>query len=344
LLHWDGTDGDAARDRSGRRRRAPAVAIAATAIVVAVVATLVAVRAGPEPAVPDRYALDQVALRYRALGAGLLDGALRCTPIATQPGRTETVDCTFGAWSVVLTGYDSRAALDAARSAALAPAPGSLRHAQAVQDDAAFAMDETEAGGASVHWDTTAPRPVSATITTSLLPLPDLLAFYDSRGAGLLTRPEQPGPAFRSATLWAFARSRVLADNPACAPVPDWRNSMQDAIEAVKCTYPDGTVLGFARLRDLAAAQRYREDNVSAEWSVPGTLRVGAWAATDDPTRAGTLVEYVYSEDGDSSLYFDDLDTFCFGLVIHPDLTQDQLKAFWAQRSFREVEPGTGSR
>lgn len=343
-MRWEDRDGDDAPGRSGPRRDIPVVAIAVAAIAFAVVATIVAVRSGPEPGVPDRYALDQVGLRYRALGAGLLDGALRCAPIAAQPGRTETVDCAFGAWSVVLVSYDSRAALDVSRSQALAPAPDSVRSAQAAEDDAAFAMDETAAGVASVHWDAADPRPVSATISTAALPLPDLLDFYDSRGVGLLARPGQPGPAFRSGALWAFARSRVLADDPTCAPAPEWRDSMHDSVEAVKCTYPDGTVLGLAQLRDAAVVERYREDNLRAEWAVPGTVRVGAWAATDDPAMAGVLVEYVFAEDGDSSLYFDDLDTSCFGLMFHPDLTQDQLKAVWSQRAFREVAAGAGAR
>jgi hypothetical protein len=219
-----------------------------------------------------------------------------------------------------------------------------VRNAQKTEDDAAFAMDETTTGTTAVHWDAAAPRPVSATVTTAALALPDLLDFYDSRGAALLTRPEQPGPAFRSGALWTLARPRVLADNPICAPIPEWKNSMKDSVDAVKCDYPNGTTIGFTQLWDRAAAERFHDDYVNAGGTVPGTLRVGTWAPTDDAGRAGTLVEYVYAADGDSYLYFDDLDTFCFGLAFHADLTQDQLKAFWSEGAYLEVPSGEGIR
>jgi hypothetical protein len=313
----------------GRRARTATVLIAAALAVAAVAAGALLVPWHPaDPQEPDRYAVEQVAKRYRALGAGLLSGALRCAPLAPTPGDQEVAQCTFGAWSVALTAYDTTDRLLDARRRASTPATDSVRAAARTEGGAAFAMDETAGGTVTVYWDTTAPRPVSASVSTTDLSLPDLLGFYDDRGFAALTRPEPPGAGFAHGRLWAFAAPFVEGRGTTCGPIPV-KKKFDDATEGVRCSYPNGVGVDFALLPGPELAQYYRgiflaEDHLTT----PGTLRLGTWQPEGGPE--GRTAEYVATNDHLPYLYFDRPDTFCFGLMFQKGFTQDQLKAFWA--------------
>lgn len=90
-----------------RPRRAWLLVAAASALLAAAVVAAIALAPGRPAPAPDRYAVDQVAQRYRALGANLLTGAVRCAAVAPDPGELERVDCSFGGSSVILVGYDT---------------------------------------------------------------------------------------------------------------------------------------------------------------------------------------------------------------------------------------------
>ena len=88
-----------------RARRWPLAAAMAVVLAATAGGALWFVRAGgtaPDPPPPDRYAVDQVAQRYRALGARLLDGVTRCAQLPAAPGEVERVGCDVGTVSFTL--------------------------------------------------------------------------------------------------------------------------------------------------------------------------------------------------------------------------------------------------
>jgi hypothetical protein len=306
----------------------------ALGLVAAAVLTVVLVRGTGAPAQPppDRHAVDQVAQRYRALGATLLDGALRCAPLQPAPGELERLDCSFGAWSVVLTGYDSPSRLADARERAMAETPDAARESVTTGPDAAFAMRETagDRATATIYWDADLPRPVSASVSTTELSLPALVAFWDARGVGTITRPEVPGAAFESAALWSLADSFVSPVDSTCGPVPADR-SYPRAAEEVRCIYPNGVRVDFVLVDTAEQIYEYRRYYASPDGTVPDTLRVGGWSSGTDEVR-GQLMEYVLVADGFSYLYFDDATLPAFGLMFD-GRGQEDLEAFWADVS-----------
>lgn len=280
---------------------------------------------------PDRFAVDQVAQRYRALGLDLLAGARRCAPVAPEPGERERVDCNFGDWSMVLIDHDTPGRLGEARTRAVAAPAGAVRSADAMQGDTAFVMHQERSGTSTVYWDTETPRPLSATISTGELSPAELLAFWDTRASTLLRRPEFPGAEFASATLWELAGPFVKASGATCAPTP----VEHMFAEAAECRYSNEAVMEFTLLADPEQFGRYRNRFASEANTLPGTLRLGAWLLEGDSENRGQLAEYASAPGGDSYLYFDDSDALAFGLVFHPDLSQDELKAFWSSIASR---------
>jgi hypothetical protein len=322
-------------------RRGLLLPVAGVAVVmVAALAILLVVigRDDPQP-VPDRYAVDQVALRYRALGATLLDGALRCAPLPPAPGELEKVDCSYGGWSVVLTWYDSGFRLDQARGREVVAQPDAAREAVARDAQASFAMRERsgsrptlDPATASVYWDAQDPRPVSATISTTELSLPALVRFWDGRGAANLRRPAVPGAEFDSAALWLMAAPFVNVDGVSCGPVPEEQPPYYGAVESVRCRYPNGVTADFNRVGNTEQLQDNRKAFASAEDTAPGSLRLGGWSSDDGELR-GQLAEYVLAAQPGPHLYFDQPELLTFAHLFHPELTQDQLKAFWVDTS-----------
>jgi hypothetical protein len=312
------------------RRRITPVLVPVAVVAVILAAGVLLLLPGPTGrAQPDRYDVEQVGQRYRALGATLLADALRCAPLTPAPGSQEAAQCAFGAWSMILTAYDDNDHLVDARRRATAPAADSVRAAARTDDAAAFAMDETAAGTVTVYWDVTDPRPISATVSTTAVTLPELLAFFDERGFAALARPEQPGAAFVSGQLWAFAAPFVEGRGTTCGPIPP-NKTFDNAVEEVRCQYPSGVGVDFAQVVGPEEAATYRElFSQEDHLTTPGTLRIGTWTPTGGPE--GRTTEYIATSDRVSHLYFDRPDTFCFGLMYGPEgLTQDRLRAFWA--------------
>jgi hypothetical protein len=338
-LHWDQQDGTRTSGAAaGPPRRRSGIVIAAVAVLVLVLAAagvIAAVQGRAAPPPPDRYAVDQVAQRYRALGATLLDGAMRCAPVAPDPGELEEVDCTFGAWSTVLTSYDTPSRL-AAAGELLAPAGGDhLREGRTTGPGGTvtFVEDATEDGGSrsTVHWDTTTPRPAGATVTTSALPMSELAGFLDSRGFAGVERPDVPGPQFRSGRLYRLASGLGRKTSSTCVVAP-LTGRLRGAEEEVRCTYANGASARFARFRDLRDLLAVRDEYATELGDVPGTLRVGGWS-TSDPAQGSAdsnqLIEFVAADDGDAELYYDQTSSRCLGIVTHPDFTQEQLRTFF---------------
>jgi hypothetical protein len=336
-LGW-GTTATAVAGRSRLR----AVPVVAALIVAGALIGGVALALQPrptEPAAADRYAVDQVAQRYRALGATLLDGARSCAPARPQPGDTEAVTCTFDRWSMTLTTYDTPGRLVGVRNQSVADAAGRVRDAHRTVRDAAVVLSETGiATGAStvtstVYWDTVLPRPVSAVVSSTEIGLLDLVARYDARGSTLLERPEVPGPAFASGSLWRFASDSQSLLGASCGPVPADDPTRAGTLDAVRCTFPTGVRADFFQLATNEQLVERRLAATSEDGKVPGTLRnVNAWGfdGADQDTR-GQLAEYVSAADGDAYIYWDRPDTLSFGLLTHPDLTQDQLAPAWRE-------------
>jgi hypothetical protein len=329
-IRWDATARVAGAGGAGgaaRHRRVLVGVGVLVAVAVGVAVVVLLTRPTAEPAAPDRYAIDQVAQRYRALGSALLAGAERCAPSDPQPGQTERVECTFvgEGWSMVLTSYDTASRLAEVRRQTVRPAADSLRSADAIDadTDTAFAMAESPAGAPTVYWDTTAPRPVSASLTSSTLPLPDLVDRYDTRGP-TAQRPEVPGADFRSGDL--FVLSQAVGDDGGCEPGDV--DGQPEVLEIVSCTYPNGVSSTFIRLADYQDLVGYRTRYASEAGKVPGTLRgVGAWEAEGETK--GQFAEFVAVDDGNAHIYFDDEAALCLGLITHPDLGQDELRELW---------------
>ena len=315
----------------GRRRGVWAVA-AVAAVVVAVVATVLVAGGAPARPAPDRDAPDQVAQRYRALGATLLSGAVRCAAVRPEPGESERLDCGFGAYSMILTSYDTADRLLAARAAARALPPSSVRSAVAVQPDGAFVLDETRDTTSTVFWDSLTPRPMSATVTTTRLAPPALVAFYDARGSTVLRRPELPGPQFDSGVLWSAVGAH-FADEPGaqCGHAPNGVTPA-DLKEEVHCTFADGLTGIF----DLpVSTERFtfaRAALGSDTDAVPGTHSFTTWTGIIDQSgtvSTGGLAQYVRRTDGWAYLYFDQPGAQSYGYLRSTTLTQAQLLDFW---------------
>jgi hypothetical protein len=319
------------------RGRAVAAVAAGLAVVLAAVVLVVLTSGTGQPPTPDRFAVDQVAQRYRALGATLLDGALRCAPLPPDPGELERVDCSFGGWSVVLTGYDSAFRLTRVRELAVTAQPDAVRQAAATDPRATFAMRERSGADpvrdrstATVYWDAQDPRPVSATITTTELSLPALARFWDTRGVATVQRPAVPGAEFDSAALWLLAAPFVERTGASCGPIPERKYPYYGAIEGVQCRYPNGATIDFNRVGNAEQLQSNRRGFASPDGTAPGSLRLSAWNADDDRQLHGQLIEYSLATEPGSHLYFDELELLTFARLYHPSLSQDQLKAFWA--------------
>jgi hypothetical protein len=312
-----------------RRSRALVGAAVVVAVVVAALLSGIALATRSPPPAPeaDRYAVEQVAQRFRALGAGLLDGALRCSPLDRAPAEPDHVTCDFGAWSVDLVEYGSTPDLLAARDRATAAGPDVARTAATRTGDGSFGLAETVSGTSTVRWDSAVPRPVSATVSTSALTLPQLLAFTDTRGFALVDRPEPPGAAFASGRLWVLAGPFVERLGGTCGPLPGSR-SYPGSTEAVRCVFGNGADIDFVLVANPDDFTEYRDGFTSDYLTLPGTRRTGPWPGGGPD---GRWVEYVQSQDGDSRLYFDRPELGAFGLVFHRDLDQPQLRAFWDQ-------------
>jgi hypothetical protein len=340
-LSWGGTA--AVVPERFRRRRAPVVAaVVVAAVVVAVLLAggaalalgLLPRPAGPATA-PDRYAIGEVAGRYRALGATLLDGARSCAPARPRPGDTEAVTCVFDRWTMTLTTYDTPGRLIETRNRSVGEAARGVRDASRIEPNAAIVASETGPGTvtSTIYWDTALPRPVSAVITGTGIGLPDLVARYDARGSALVERPEVPGPAFASGALWKFASASQSLLGASCGPIPADDPARSGAVDAVRCTFPTGVRVDFFQLTTYEQLIERRLAATSEDGKVPGTLRnVNAWGfdGTDEDTR-GQLAEYVSAADGDAYVYWDRQDTLSFGLLTHPDFTQDQLEPVWRE-------------
>jgi hypothetical protein len=321
-LSWDGPGARPAATvplASPRRRRTPVWIALGGLVLLAGLSAFLLLRPVPTPP-PDRFAVDQVGQRYRALGATLLDGALRCAPVPTSPGERERVDCSFGSWSVVLAEYDSSGRLADHRAQATADDPNAARQAVAP----GWGLKETTAQ-ATAYWEAEAPRPMSATITTDDLSLPALAAFVDGRGTPT-PRPAVPGPEFDDAALWTLARPFVARTAATCdGQTPD--EAIGGSVESVKCRYPDGVTAEFVLRPSTDDVLLFRANYAGPDGARPGSTRLGAWA--DGPVR-GQLVEYVGADDGVPYLYWDQPDLQAFGLMYAPGRSQDELKSFWA--------------
>jgi hypothetical protein len=314
----------------GQRRRAVLVGVALLLLGAAgAVAWLV--RPVDPPAV-DAFAVDQVAQRYRALGADLLAGAERCAPLAPQPGQTEHVGCTIatgrGPLGLELTTYDTSARLREARDRAMEAGPGSARSARADAGDGAFVMDEAASGGSRLYWDVEVPRPVSAAVADSR-PLGELVAFYDARRFAVVQRPEQPGAAFTDPRLWLLAHEVLRGHADAgCTEVPPAAEYPGAQLQ-VTCHLPDGIVADFGTVPDPAAFTRLRTALASPPGIVPGSQWIGGWQGSDGRSDGQQLTYYALAEGNASRLYYDSREALGFGLLSSDGLTPEQLHAFW---------------
>ncbi|MEV6906900.1 hypothetical protein [Amycolatopsis sp. NPDC051071] len=277
---------------------------------------------------PDRYALDQVAGRYRALGARLLDGAVRCAQQPAKPGETERVGCDAGLYALTLVTYDVPGRLTESRK--LADTAGAVRSASTLGTGAAFAMRELPTGESTVYWDVDSPRPVSATLTARKTGLPALAEFYDARRFGVLKRPEVPGAAFSSGVLWEFAQAHVLNEKSAkCQTVP----ATTGTAETVKCPTPDGAMLVFSTASDHDALITLRTENSAAGGVVPGSVDVSTWNRLGGPV-VGQFIRFVTADDRSPAIYFDDDVKLVYGWFFGaPGSSPDALLQRWQRGS-----------
>ncbi|WP_181776543.1 hypothetical protein [Amycolatopsis pittospori] len=326
-LTWDGDQKPPTRRMPSRARRRWLIGGAVVLVIAVVAAGMVFFLRNKEETAappPDRYALDQVAGRYRALGARLLDGAVRCAQQPAKPGETERVACDAGLYALTLVTYDVPGRLTESRK--LADTAGAVRSASTLGSGAAFAMRELPSGESTIYWDVDSPRPVSATLTAPKTGLPALAGFYDARRFGVLERPEVPGAAFSSGTLWEFAQSHVLNErSPNCKAVP----ATTGTAETVKCPLPDGAMLVFSTASDHDALIALRTEN-SAEGSVvPGTLDVRTWNRLGGPI-VGQFIRFVTSDDRSPAIYFDDDRKLVYGWFFGaPGSSPDALLERW---------------
>jgi hypothetical protein len=309
----------------GHRRRWVLLAGAAAALAV-VLATVVSKGSDPEPPpAPDRYAVDQVGQRFRALGAVEQLRAERCSPLALAPGERESVACSFGGDTLVLVRYDTRGGLLDARRKAITPDKTAVRNDQAVQNGAAYAIQENASGSSTLYWDVETPRPVSARVVTERLSLPELVGFWDARRFTVVTRPLVLGPTFRSGVLYTLAEN--LVNEPGdCISDP---KPFHGAVEQVKCTFSSGVIALFVLLADAPTFNSYLADYASDTASRPGTYHHEVWETTSGD-RIGNLVYYADNATGDAALFFDAGPTsLTFAYLTHPTMTPQALKTWW---------------
>ncbi len=329
-LTWEGRQNGPTRQMPSRGRRWWLVG-GAVLLVAAVAAGVVLFLQGDKETAappPDRYALDQVAGRYRALGARLLDGAVRCAQQPAKPGETERVGCDAGLYALTLVTYDVPGRLTESRK--LADAAGALRSASSTGSGAAFAMRELASGESTIYWDVDSPRAVSATLTARKTGLPALAEFYDARQFGVLKRPEVPGAAFSSGKLWELAQAHVLNERSAdCKAVP----ATTGTAETVKCPLADGAMLVFSTASDHQALIDLRAENSANGGVVPGTLEVRTWNRLGGPV-IGQFIRFVTADDRSPALYFDDDAKLVYGYYFGaPGSSPEALLERWQRGS-----------
>lgn len=312
-----------------RRRRTVLVA-GALALVVAVGAGVAVAVSGPgggsgTAAEQDRYAVPDVADRYRALGADVLAGATRCAPDRAAPGETERVRCDVDGYALVLRTFDGPQRMRDARAAAV-PDGDVVRSARRTRDDGAVAISEERSGRSTVAWDAQVPRPVSAAVTAPAS-LVDLAAFLDSRRFALVPRPDVPGPAFRSGALWDLASAYVRYEpSVRCGAVQPEATEK----ETVQCTMAGGGRSQFSLLRDREAFRAARTAFADEGGKRPEGRSVTAWNRSGGPT-VGLLSQYVQLDDGRPALYFDDDALGGYGVLFGPPGgSQADLLQFWS--------------
>ncbi|WP_409495856.1 hypothetical protein [Amycolatopsis sp. cmx-11-12] len=329
-LTWGGPQDRPTRQLPPRSRKK--WFIGGAVLLVAAIATGVVlfVQGKEEPAAPppDRYALDQVAGRYRALGARLLDGAVRCAQQPAKPGETERVGCDAGLYALTLVTYDVPGRLTESRK--LADTAGAVRAASTEGAGAAFAMRELASGESTIYWDVDSPRAVSATLTAAKTGLPALAEFYDARKFGVLKRPEVPGAAFSSGKLWELAQAHVLNERSAeCKAVP----ATTGTAETVKCPLADGAMLVFSTASDHEALIKLRTENSSNGGVVPGTVDVSTWNRHGGPV-VGQFIRFVTADDRSPTLYFDDDAKLVYGYYFGaPGSSPEALLERWQRGS-----------
>lgn len=330
-LTWGGPQNRPTRQLPSKSRRgwiAAGAVLAVAAVTAGVMIFLPDKEEAPPP--PDRYALDQVAGRYRALGARLLDGAVRCAQQPAKPGEVERVGCDAGLYALTLVTYDVPGRLTESRK--LASDAPALRSSGTSDEHAALTMSEFDSGESMVYWDVDSPRPVSATLTARKTGLPALVSFYDSRQFAVLKRPEVAGAAFASGTLWDFAQAHVLNEKPeTCQAVP----ATTGTAERVKCPLPDGAMLVFSKVADAAALTNLRAENAANGGVVPGSVEVRTWNRLNGPT-VGQFIRFVTADDRSPTIYFDHDAELVYGLFFGaPGSSPEALLERWQRGSAR---------
>lgn len=336
-----------------RDGRTAVVALGLAGATAAAIGVIALNRDGPrEPApVLDRFALSQVAQRYRELGAALLAGARRCVPLAPRVGEVERVRCDFTDRALDLVQYGSAARLRQARARAVDSTIEWVRFGQVLDQDATFSMHEDRTGAATVYWDSVLPRPQSAVVTNSAgseatggtgatvarLSLPDLVDFYDGRRFGGLTRPELDTAQFRSGVLADLAQNDLNEPGMRCRADPG--GPFPWAAEQVTCTFREGVTAWYVLVEDADSYAGYRKDVASSANAVPGSHHSEAWEVSTDH-KGGTLTYYEESTTSRSVLYSelvyrDPADrglrepTLAIAVYRHPTMSPAQLKAWW---------------
>ena len=330
--------------------RTAVVALTVAAAAAAAIVVIVLNRSGaPEPTpVVDRFALSEVAQRYRALGATLLAGARRCVPLAPQVGEVERVRCDFADHTLDLVQYGSAARLRQDRARTVDSTLEWVRFGQVLDQDATFSMHEDRTGAATVYWDSVLPRPQSAVVTNSAgsaatggtiarLSLPDLVDFYDGRRFGGLTRPELDGVQFRSGVLADLAQNDLNEREMRCRADP--AGPYRRAAEQVTCTFREGVTAWYVLVDDAASYAVYRKDIASSANAVPGSHHSEAWDVSTDH-KGGTLTFYQEMSTSQSVLYSELVyrdpagrapgqRTLAIAVYRHPTMSPAQLKAWW---------------
>jgi hypothetical protein len=358
---WPATPSGPANRRTGGNRLFAALRGGRTAMVAVCVAGATAAAVGvialnrdgrQEPApVADRFALSEVAQRYRELGAELLAGARSCVPLAPQVGEVERVRCEFADRTLDLVQYGSAARLRLARARTVDSTIEWVRFGQVLDQDVAFSMHEDRTGAATVYWDSVLPRPQSAVVTNSAgseatdgtaatiarLSLPELVDFYDGRRFGGLTRPELDAAQFRSGVLADLAQNDLNEQGMQCRAEPG--GPFRRAAEQVTCTFREGVKAWYVLVEDADSYADYRKDIASSANAVRGSHHTEAWNVSTDH-KGGTLTYYEESTSNQSILYSElayrdpagpgrRQPTLALAVYRHPTMSPAQLKAWW---------------
>jgi hypothetical protein len=335
--------------RSGRTAVLALIVAGATAAAIGIVALNRDDAQEPAPAV-DRFALSQVAQRYRELGAALLAGARRCVPLAPQVGEVERVRCDFADRTLGLVQYGSAARLRLERARTVDSTIEWVRFGQVLDRDVTFSMHEDRTGAATVYWDSVLPRPQSAVVTNAgpeatgapsaalaRLSLPELVDFYDDRRFGGLTRPELDAAQFRSGVLADLAQNDLNEREIQCRADPG--GPFRRAAEQVTCTFREGVTAWYVLVEDADSYAGYRKDIASSANAVPGSHRSEAWEVSTDH-KGGTLTYYEESTTSQAVLYSELVyrdpagrgprqPTLALVLYRHPTMSPAELKAWW---------------